>query len=586
MNIKTLPRYHAYLFFWNVAQPYGWMIGCALFFLVTSAITILSLGYGLRYLADHGFALHDLQFLNQSLYFLLAVSLILAITAFFRTYITAHLGEKISADLRQKLFDHLLTFDAYLIDQQKIGDLLSRLHADTQHVFSFINNICPVAIRSFIQLAGGTTLMLITSLKLTGCVFMIVPVIVIPIRVLGKRVRQYSQEVQTYQGHLQSFSEETLGALSDVQLFQNEEDTSRNFKNLLIKNWKIIFKRNLLRSILIGVVISFVFSAISGVIWLGGREVFTGQMTIGTLCSFIFYAVVVAGSLNQIAELLGDAQIVFGALDRITELFQLNPQVVQHLLKSSPLNFHKVEMREVTFSYPSRLHQPSLKKVSFDLCRGQRIALVGPSGAGKTTVFQLLTRLYDPQQGQILVNGMSMIDLSLKDVRQLFSCVPQNPAIFNATIFENITFGDAHADREAVLRAGQQAFVDEFALHLPAGYDTLVGERGIRLSGGQKQRVAIARALLRPSPILLLDEATNALDATSEHYIQQALDHITAHRTSLIIAHRLSTILKADRILVFDKGEIVQQGTHQELMKQAGIYRNLAEKQYFGDTVC
>jgi ATP-binding cassette subfamily B protein len=598
-------------------KPYRWYFCCALALLMVSAITVLSAGYALRVLIDHGFAAHNILFLNRSFCILLGGSIVLAAAAFGRTALTAWLGEKIIADVRCALFQHFLCVDRVLFEQQQIGDLLGRLQDDTQHILVLVRNVGAVFVRSCIQLFGGGILLFVTSPKLTGLVFLIVPVILVPIRLLGRRVRQLAHAVQEGQGNVHAYATEILGALMDVQLFQNERYVFNRFQGLIAENWCLLKRRIVVRSLLIATVIALAFSAISTVIWIGGHDVFSGTLTAGALSAFVFYAVVVGGSLNQMAELWGDCQAAFGAFDRIIEALQLQPDIVattampvmpvvpvmsatgltpmtemisarQRAIVHQPglQQPESIEFQRVTFAYPSRPAQPALRDISFHLKRGQKIALVGPSGAGKTTIFHLITRLYDPQQGIITIDGKPLKEFALSEVRRLFSIVPQEPVIFNATVFENIAFGLPEAHAAAVLQAARDAAVDEFVCQLPQGFHTLVGERGVRLSGGQKQRLAIARALLRPAPILLMDEATNALDAASEALIQQALTRLTAeNRTALIIAHRFSTILKADQILVLDQGRIVQKGTHQTLMAQPGLYRTLAEKQYFGERV-
>jgi ATP-binding cassette subfamily B protein len=573
--------------FWQFVKPYSGYVCGAVFFLIIAATTILSLGFGLRYLIDQGFVSSNQALLDRSLYFLLGASLVLGLAAFFRTAITTWLAERMIEDMKSKLFQHIIHFDRPLFDQQKIGDLLGRLNNDTTQLLGFISSSGAIAIRSIIQLIGGTVLLVLTSPKLAGLVFLVMPLTVFPISFLGRYVRKLSQQVQAGQGQLQAYSEEVLGAIVDVQLFQNEAYVAHRFRAIVQQNWHLLKKRLFTRSLLIATVIMLAFSAISVVVWIGGRDVLQGDLTAGALSSFIFYAVVVAGSLNQGAELLSDFQAARGAFDRIAELFHLSPTIIEKTsaVSSLPLNPKEVEFKQVTFAYPSRSQAPAVNKFSLNLLKGQKIALVGPSGAGKSTIFQLLTRLYDPQEGRILIDGLPLSELRLSTIRGLFSIVPQEPVIFNATVYENIAFGYPNATYEEVLGAANNAYVDEFVKQLPCGYETIVGERGVRLSGGQKQRLAIARALLRPSPILLLDEATNALDATSESMIQEALDKVTQNRTALMIAHRLSTVLKADQIIVLDQGRIVQQGTHSELMAMAGLYRTLAEKQYFSDSM-
>ena len=575
---------------WFFLKSYKKLIGGSLIFLLIAAFTILGAGRGLQYLIDHAFTDDQSRVLEHDMIFYYSITgvVVLAISAFGRTMLTGRLGEKLVADIKQHFFKHLLRFDRTLYEQQTLGDLMSRLHQDTYHILTFISNSGAVTIRSLIQLIGGTVLILSTSLKLTGLVFLIIPVIVLPITLLGRKVRQHSHSAQTALGKIEAYSAEALKALTDIQLFQMEATVAQHFQELTQQRWLILRKRLLTRSLLVTIVIACAFSAISGVIWIGTQDVINGNLTAGALASFIFYALVVGGSLNQIAELLGDFQAARGACDRLAETFKLQPQIVSVQENSSVhsgLNPQTIAFKDVSFAYPIAVEKQVLHNISFKLQRGQKIALVGSSGSGKTTIFRLLTRLYDPRQGTITIDGQALTSMDVADVRALFSSVSQDPILFNASVYDNIAFGCISASHQTVMDAARFAAVDEFTQQLPNKFETIIGEQGFRLSGGQKQRIALARAFLRQAPILLMDEATNSLDAFNEAHIQHSIDNLLHKRTALIIAHRLSTVLKADHILVFDQGQIVQRGTHESLMNEQGLYRNLAELQYFHENV-
>ena len=570
---------------WLYLKPHTKLIGGSIVFLLIAALTVLSAGYGLRYVIDHIATVHASNY-NHIFYLSLSGIAVLAIAAFGRIMLTGQLGEKIVNDIRLRLFEHIVFFDRSLYEQQALGDLMSRLHQDTHHIYTFISTSGAVTMRSLIQLIGGTILLTSTSLKLTGLVFLIIPIIILPISLLGRKIRYYSHAAQSALGKVEAYSAEVFNALSDVQLFQNEIQVSQMFQKFNEQRWPILHKRLLMRSLLITIVIACAFSAISSVIWMGITDVMKGELSAGALTSFLFYALVVGGSLNQIAELFGDFQAARGACDRIAELLKLQPKIMPRIkyTHSKKIDlFTTLSINNVSFAYPMSPTNLAIHDVTFNLYKGQKIALVGSSGSGKTTLFRLLTRLYDPLQGSITIDGISLLDIDVSETRQFFSNVSQEPVLFNASIYDNIAFGQTQACEHDIFNAAHYAAVDEFSQHLPNKLNTIIGEQGFRLSGGQKQRIALARAFLRKAPILLMDEATNALDAHNELHIQQSLNHLMHDKTALIIAHRLATVKKADLILVLENGRIVQSGTHEELMSVQGTYLTLAELQYFND---
>ncbi len=548
--------------------------------LVLAAATVLSLGYGLRVLVDSGFGKGEESLLNQGVLGLLAASLLLALAAYVRTSTTAWLGEKVAADLKMKLFRHLLNLDQTFFEEHKVGSLLSRLDGDTALIRSAVSASAAVAFRSVLQALGAVTLLIMSSPKLSLFVGAVIPLILSPIAILGKKVKAYSWEAQNRQAHASGLSDEVLSAMSTVQAFRAEERFFARYLGAMDSYFEVIGRRIRARSSLIALVIGLSFSAISFVLWMGGRDVLAGNLSAGELSKFIFYAVVAAGSLNNLGDVLGELNQASGALDHIYDLLYVFPQV-RDAETTVPLKLSEerfLAFESVTFSYPSRPDTPALKDLSFCIREGEKIALVGPSGAGKSTIFHLLLRFYEARSGHIYFGEADIRALSLGDLRRQFAYVSQNPAIFNTTLHENLTLGEVY-EEEKVLEACRQAHLLSFIETLPAGFGTLLGEKGVRLSGGQRQRLALARALLLDAPVLLLDEATSALDAESEYEVQKALEEAMKGKTTLIIAHRLSTILKSDRILVLDRGRLVEEGTHKTLLKEKGLYAALAEKQ-------
>lgn len=587
---QSTPSPAPLLFLWHNLKKYPWDITKALLAVLLTSAAILGVGYGLRTLVDKGFTAENSELLNTSALFLVGLALTLAFSAYLRTSTTAWLGEKIINDLRQKVFSHTMNLTIESFERNRLGDLLSRLNTDCDQIRTFISGSAAVALRTLLQLIGGTTLLIISSPQLTLYVFGIIPFIIVPISLFGKKVKALTHDAQALDGEALSFAEERINALTIIKSFTAETYANAVFAKLQNKKLSLVKRRTHYRSLLISLVIALIFSGIAGILWVGAHEVIADRLTAGQLSSFVFYAIVVAGSMNSFAEIISNFNMTLGATTRITELLDKPTEPPSHKNKGkealsqglswNPQSFQSLEFKEISFTYPARAHVEVLNKISFTLHKGQKIALVGPSGVGKSTLFKMLLRFYQPNQGDILLNNTSLKTYNLDDIRNLFTLVPQDPVIFNTSIINNIALGNPHATREEILEAAKQAHIDEFATNFPKGYETELGEKGVRLSGGQKQRVALARAILKNAPIFLLDEATNALDSQSEQRIQEALHRILKDKSALIIAHRLSTVKEADQIIVLSEKTIDAVGTHTQLMKTSPLYKTLAKQQF------
>lgn len=579
---KSVNQVKGLRYCWRFIKPYKRELFTTLIALTLAALTILGFGRVLMHLVDLGFGEEQFVLLNKSIIMMIGVVGMLAIASFVRTYTTAWLAEKVVNEIKQTLFSHTLKLDQYFYEKNRVGEILSCLNADTTLIRTLISGSAAVAVRSVIQVVGALILLVITSPGLTGMVLVIVPAVLIPLMVLGKRVRYYSGLVQAEQGKMTAQAEEDLNGITTIQAMTIESDSLKKFQMAISKKMHLTQKRVFFRSLLIGSVIFFVFASVAGVIWMGGRDVLTGALSPGELTAFIYYAIIAAGGLNNMTDVIGEMQSAAGAMDRIVQILSVAPKIQDPLtpIKLETTIKGKIEFKEVTFTYPTRTDVKALESFSITINPGEHIAIVGPSGAGKSTLFGLLLRFYDPNSGKILFNGIDSKQMQLEAMRSRIGLVPQDPCIFNGTIKENILIGKSDASDSDVLKAAQDAHLDEFIQSLDKGYHTQLGDKGILLSGGQKQRVAIARALLRKPEILLLDEATNALDALSEHHVQNALKETMQGRTTLVIAHRLSTVMNADRILVIKEGKILAEGKHSELMEASSLYQELVEKQF------
>lgn len=550
--------------------------------LVATASLTLSVGYGVRILIDQGFAQQSLQELTNAIQFIVGVTLCIAIGTFFRFYLVSAVGERVSADIRLAVFNHVITLHPSYFETNSSGDIMSRLTTDTTLLQSIIGSSFSMAMRSALMCFGAIIMLFATNVKLTLIVLASVPLVLVPILFYGRRVRALSRQSQDSMADVGSYAGEAIEHIKTVQSFSSESHEQAAFAVEVEKAYEIGRQRVKQRAILISGVIVIVFSAISGMLWVGGSDVIHGKMSAGDLAAFVFYAIMVASSTATISEVMGELQRAAGATERLIEILQVDSDIKapsNHLPVRSDMPA-EINFNSVSFNYPSRLNQPAIKELNLTAEQGKVLALVGPSGAGKTTLFELLQRFYDPQQGQVLFGGEDIRQFDPNELRRQMALVPQQPALFSHDVFHNIRYGNPKATDEQVIEAAKKAHAHEFIEKLPEGYHSFLGERGVRLSGGQKQRIAIARAILKDPKILLLDEATSALDSESEHHVQQALEALMKGRTTLIIAHRLSTIQHADKIAVLDNGELVDVGNHQSLMQSCELYQRLVALQF------
>ena len=563
-------------------KPYRGRTIMALLSLLVAAGTVLAFGACLRALIDRGFAQGRPDILNYALASLLAVAVVLAIASGARFYLVSWLGERVVGDLRRDLFDHVVRLGPAWFEVKRSGDVMSRISADAQLIEQVIGSSASVALRNTLMCIGGVVMLVVTNPKLALWTLAVVPLTVVPIIVFGRQVKALSRESQARMGEMVSEGGETLDAVRTVQAFAQEDRAAQRFGEATERAFVAATRRVSRRAIMTTLVIFIVFSAVGFLLWMGGHDVLTGRITAGDLSAFVFYAVLVASSGGAISETIGDLQRASGAAERLAELRAEAPSIAE---PTHPRPLPKpvkgaVSFEEVSFRYPTRTDALALDRFDLAIVPGETVAIVGPSGAGKTTAFNLLLRFYDPEKGTIRLDGIDIRDLALGDLRRSLAVVPQDPTLFSTSVTENIRYGRPDASDAEVRAAADAASALGFIEALPHGFATDLGARGVRLSGGQRQRIAIARALLCDPAVLLLDEATSALDAESELAVQQALDRVMRNRTTLVIAHRLATVQKADRIVVLDHGRVVDIGPHAELVRRGGLYARLAELQF------
>ncbi|ABV92597.1 lipid A ABC exporter family [Dinoroseobacter shibae DFL 12 = DSM 16493] len=574
-NIGALKTLFPYI------APYRTLLVSAGVVLVLTAFLSLLLPMAVRRVVD-GFDARDTALLDQYFGAAIAVAALLALGTGLRYYLVTRLGERVVADIRKSVFDRTLGMSPAFFEKIMTGEVLSRLTTDTTLILSVISSSVSIALRNFLILIGGMILMLLTSGKLTGLVLLLVPLVLVPIVVLGRKLRKLSRINQDWIAASSGNASEALTSVQTVQAFTHVRESRAEFDRMTELSFDSAKQRIGVRAAMTVIVIFLIFTGIVGVLWMGARDVRDALMTPGELVQFVIYAIMVAGSVGALSEIWGELQRAAGATERLVELLTMKDTVEDpENPRPMPANCEgRITFEDVSFTYPARPGTPVLDEIAFDIRPGETVALVGPSGAGKSTILQLLLRFFDPDEGRIKLDGIDLRDARRDDFRRKIAFVPQDAVIFATSARENIRFGRPDATDAEVEAAAKAAAADEFLSRLPDGYETFVGERGVMLSGGQKQRIAIARAILRDAPVLLLDEATSALDAESEQAVQHAVEQLSEGRTTLIVAHRLATVKKADRILVFERGRIVAEGTHDALVAQGGLYARLARLQF------
>ncbi len=568
-------------------RPYKWRILFAGIALVTTAGVSLSLGQGVRLLIDQGFVAGSSEALTQTLLLFLVLVTLLALGTFLRFYLVSWLGERVSADLRKAVFQHLLQLHPGFFETNLSGEIQARITADTTVLQTVIGSSLSVALRNVLLFLGGIAWLFWTNPKLTSIVLIAVPLLVSPVVIFGRRVRRLSRTSQDKVASVGAYVGEALQHIKIVQGMNHQQVDEKSFSQHVESAFDAGIQRIRQRAFLIAIVMLLVLGSIGGMLWVGGQDVLAGRVTPGELAAFVFYALIVASSLGFLSEVIGDLQRAAGATERLMELLEAKSEITDPISpKSLPsLVRGSVEINDLHFCYPSRPDSLALQEVNLHIEPGMTMALVGPSGAGKSTLLELLLRFYDPLQGSIHFEGIDLRSLPLQELRRHIAFVPQQPTLFSANVWENLRYGQPDASKEEMLAATRDANAEEFLNKLPQGFDSFLGEQGVRLSGGQRQRLAIARAILRDPKLLLLDEATSALDAESERMVQEALLRLMQERTTIVIAHRLATVIHADQIAVMDQGRVVALGTHQQLLRTSPLYSRLAELQFRQEAV-
>lgn len=567
---------------WPYISRYKGILTLAMIALLVAAAAMLVIPMAFRDLIDRGMAAQDAATINTYFVAFLAAAVVFGVFAALRLYFVTWLGERVVADLRSDIYARVVRMDPTFFEVTRVGEVLSRLTTDTTLVQGIAGVNLSMTLRSIVQLIGALVLMIATSPSLAGMIIVLIPLVIVPIIAVGRRLRKLSRESQDKVADTSGLAGETLNAIQTVQAFTLEGLHTKRYGTAVEESFRVALRRTRVRSVMSAVGTMMIFGAITFVLWQGAHRVLDQEMTGGELSQFLIYAVYVAIAAATLSEMWGEVQRAAGAMERLVELKVATPNIVAppkpQQFPNPPLG--RITFEHVSFRYPSRPESLALDDLSLAIERGETVAFVGPSGAGKSTTFQLLLRFYDPASGRITIDGVDISQAKPEDVRSRIGLVPQETVLFGTTARENIRYGRPNATDADIERAARAAGADEFIRQLPEGYDTFLGEKGTRLSGGQRQRIAIARALLKDPPILLLDEATSSLDAESERYVQEALERLMQDRTTLVIAHRLATILKADRIVVLDHGRIVDIGTHSQLLESNDLYARLAALQF------
>ncbi|RDV03351.1 ABC transporter transmembrane domain-containing protein [Undibacter mobilis] len=576
VNVKPFKRLVPYI------VRYRGRAFAALIALIVAALTTLVVPVAVRRMIDFGFSAQAAELINSYFSVLIAVVAVLATSSALRYYLVTTLGERIVADLRADVFAHLIRLSPGFFDSAKTGEMISRLTADTTQIKSAVGASVSIALRNLVLFFGGATMMVVTSPRLSLFVLGVIPVIVLPLVGYGRAVRKKSRQAQDTLAEASSYASELIGAVRTLQAFTNEATAKGRFSGAVEDAYNAARGATRARSVLTAIAIFLVFASVVLVLWVGAQDVLAGDITPGRLGQFVLYAVFAAGGLGELSQVWGEISQASGAAERLFEILDVEPEIKAPANPAAmPVPARgAVTFDDVRFAYPTRPETFVLDSLSFAVNTGERLALVGPSGAGKSTIFHLILRFYDPASGRVRFDGVDLPTAAPADLRQRIALVPQETVVFAASVADNIRFGNPDASDDDVKRAAEAAHATEFITRLPQGYDTQLGERGITLSGGQRQRIAIARAILRNAPLLLLDEATSSLDAESETLVQKALTQLMQQRTSIVIAHRLATVLSCDRILVIDKGRIVEEGTHAQLSASGGLYARLAKLQF------